>query len=411
MFEFHLKEHDPADRVLRVLIVTESFLPQVNGVTNSVCRVLEQLQALGHTADVIAPTGPDFYAGATIHRVRGVDLPGYDGFSLGLASWRQMRNIIKQLAPDVLHVASPVILGYAAIRAANSLQIPVVSIYQTDMVGLAYQYRMRGAATLVQHRMRRMHMQSDLNLVPSMASFDQLEDLGIPRLRFWPRGIDTTRFTPDNRDEALHSQLRRKSGHPEPAGGEVLVGYVGRLAKEKDLHHLLHLQDIPGIRLVMIGDGPEQEDLQRLLPDALFVGAKYDDELTTLIATLDIFIHPGAKETFCQAVQEGLASGVPAVGPAAGGLKDRICHGVNGLHYDHQDVAGMRAAVARLAGDATLRHRMGTVAREAIMDRSWGKVTEQLISHYRDAIAASNPTIHTFAPSAARMGGSHYAGV
>ena len=404
MIQPHPAHDAPTVPRLHVLIVTESFLPQVNGVTNSVCRVWEQLHNHGHTADVIAPTGPDYYAGAAVHRVRGVDLPGYDGFTLGLSTQRRMRSLIEQLAPDVIHVASPFVLGYAAIRAAKSLQIPVVSIYQTDMVGLAQRYRMRGAEAFVQHRIRRIHMQSDLTLAPSTASLDQLEHLGIPRLRFWPRGIDTKRFTPDKRDSALHTELTNSLRNSGSADREVLVGYVGRLAKEKDLHHLEHLQSIPGIRLVMIGDGPEQAYLQQLLPDARFLGAKYDDELATLMATLDIFIHPGANETFCQAVQEALASGVPAVGPAAGGLKDRISHGLNGLHYAPEDLDGMRAAVTQLAGDATLRHQMGAVARDAVLDRSWSSVAEMLFCHYRVAIAASDAHSPSLAPAAVEIG-------
>ncbi|WP_150460296.1 glycosyltransferase family 4 protein [Nesterenkonia ebinurensis] len=388
-------EPPAADAPLRVLVVTESFLPQINGVTNSVCRVLEHLQQRGHTAAAIAPTGPEQYAGAEIHRVGGLDLPGYDGFTVGMATRRRLRGLMDQFRPDVVHVASPFVLGYAAVRAANSMQIPVLSIYQTDVVGFARRYRMRATEALIRHRLRRIHIQSDLTLAPSTASIEQLEELGIPRLRFWPRGIDTARFAPQKRSDSLRTRLLAQSGAADTAG-EVLVGYVGRLAKEKDLDHLQTISGTPGIRLVLVGDGPRRDHLEALLPEALFLGELHGEQLAEIVASLDVFVHTGAGETFCQAVQEALASGVPAVGPSAGGLKDRIEHGTNGLHYTPGSLEELCAVVRRLAHDTALRRTMGTAAREALTTRSWEAMNDLLIEHYRDAItgAQGGPTVH-----------------
>lgn len=390
---------------LRVLVVSESFLPQTNGVTNSVCRVLEHLQQRGHTAAVIAPTGPALYAGAEVHRVGGLDLPGYDGFTVGLATRRRLRGLMAQFRPDVVHVASPFVLGYAAVRAANSMQIPVVSIYQTDVVGFARRYRMRATETLIKHRLRRIHVQSDLTLAPSAASIEQLEELGIPRLRFWPRGIDTERFAPQKRSESLRAGLLQTSG--ADVSGAILVGYAGRLAKEKDLHHLRALSGIPGIRLVLVGEGPEREHLEGLLPEALFLGELHGEQLAETVASLDVFVHTGAEETFCQAVQEALASGVPAVGPSAGGLRDRIAHGVNGLHYTPANLEELRTAVRWLTDDAALRNKMGAAARQALTSRSWSAVNDLLIEHYRDAVTGVQQNSAAEADSAYRRKGLH----
>lgn len=387
MLQTHPREDGSAHHSLRVLIVTESFLPQINGVTNSVLRVLEHLQQRGHHADVIAPTGPEHYAGAVIHRVGGLDLPGYDGFTVGLATRRRLRTLMEQLQPDVVHVASPFVLGYAAVRAANSLQIPVVSIYQTDVLGFARRYRMRATEGLIKHRLRRIHFRSDLTLAPSTASIEQLQDLGVPRLRYWPRGIDIRRFAPERRSEELRLDLLRKGS--DSADAEVLIGYVGRLAKEKDLHHLRAVQSIPGMKLLMIGEGPERDHLQRQLTEAVFLGARHGEELAEIMASLDIFVHTGAEETFCQAVQEALASGVPVIGPNSGGLKDRIQHGLNGLHYAPRDTAGLLAAVEELIGNPGRRREMGTSAAAQLQNRSWTAVNDLLIEHYLDAIAGA----------------------
>lgn len=385
MLESHPEEHRPGHDSPRVLIVTESFLPQINGVTNSVLRVLEHLQMRGCRADVIAPTGPDHYAGASIHRIGGVDLPGYNGFTLGLATRRRLQELMQRLKPDVVHVSSPFLLGYAAVRAANNLQIPVVSIYQTDMVGFARRYRLGAAETLIKHRIRRIHIRSDLTLAPSTASIEQLEDLGVPRLRFWPRGIDTRRFAPERRSEELRRNLLGRGNGS--ADARVLIGYVGRLAKEKDLQHLQAVQGISGAKLVMIGEGPERDHLEHQLSDAVFLGAKHGEELAEIMASLDIFVHTGAEETFCQAVQEALASGVPVIGPDSGGLRDRIQHGVNGLHYAAGDTAELRTAVQELVACPGCRQEMGAWATRQLRNRSWTAVNDLLIDHYLDAIA------------------------
>ena len=390
MFTTHPKNTLTDNQTLRVLVVTESFLPQINGVTNSVCHVVEQLQTKGHTVEVIAPTGPDDYAGATVHRVNGLDLPGYSDFTLGMTTQRRIRNIMKAVQPDVVHVASPFVLGHTAIQAANNLRLPVVSIYQTDLVGLAQRYRLRGLTSFVEHRLRRIHERSILNLVPSTTSFEQLQALRIPRLRYWPRGIDVQRFRPDNRDESLHARLTSTYLLAQPQQRDVVVGYVGRLAKEKDLHHLQSLQHLPGVRVVIAGGGPEEAALKARLPLARFVGPQYGDELATLMATFDIFVHPGANETFCQAVQEAMASGVPAIGPAAGGLKDRIEHGRTGLHYRPGDFEGPSTAVEHLAADPVLRARMGHEARQTVLHRSWGHITQRLIEYYLAAMSTMN---------------------
>ena len=247
----------PAPR-LRVLVVTESFLPQVNGVTNSVRRVLEHLAAEGHEAELVAPTGPATYAGFPVTHARGASLPFYADFRIGLETRRRLRAVMERFRPDVVHVASPATLGYQAVRAARSLGIPTVAIYQTDLVGFADRYAVPGGARAMESLTRRIHLGVDRTLAPSTASIDQLRRLGIPDLARWPRGVDQELFEPGKRDEALHAELA-----PD---GEVLVGYVGRLAPEKELELLAHVDRLPGVRLVLVGGGPEEARLRQLLP-------------------------------------------------------------------------------------------------------------------------------------------------
>ena len=364
---------------LRVLVVSESFLPQVNGVTNSVRRVLEHLAAEGHVAELVAPTGPATYAGFPVTRARGACLPFYRDFRLGLETRRRLRLVMARFRPDVVHIASPATLGYQAARAAEELGIPTVAIYQTDLVGFAERYGIAGGTRAMSALTRRIHGRVDRTLAPSTASLAQLEELGVERTALWPRGVDLVAFDPARRDDELRRALL--------AGEDrLLVGYVGRLAPEKELELLAVLDRDPRYRLVIVGGGPEEERLREVLPGARFLGVLHGDELGAAYASLDIFVHTGRHETYCQSAQEALASGVPVVAPRSGGPIDVVADGVAGLLYAPGDADELAAHVRRLASDPLGRHRMALAARRSVRDRSWSAVNARLLAHYRDVV-------------------------
>ncbi|MFI6574992.1 glycosyltransferase family 4 protein [Nocardiopsis sp. NPDC050513] len=368
-------------RPLRVAIVTESFLPQVNGVTNSVCRVADLLAAEGHQAVVLAPGhGPSSYAGFPVVRLPSLPLPFYRDFAVGLPARRTMTAAIRAFAPDVVHLASPALLGLAAVEAARRWALPTVAVFQTDLAGFAGRYGLPGGEA-VWPLLRRVHSAVDRTLVPSTSTMESLADHGFPRLDLWQRGVDTARFSPEHRDEELRRRLA-----PE---GQTIVGYVGRLAKDKRVDLLTHVARLRGIRLVVVGDGPERSRLRRRLPDAVFTGQRTGDELSRLYASMDVFVHTGADETFCQAVQEALASGVPAVAPNSGGPVDLVLPEHNGLLYDPDSVRELRVAVGRLAHNGQARERMAAAARPSVAHRTWEAVGAQLVEHYRSVIAPS----------------------
>jgi phosphatidylinositol alpha 1,6-mannosyltransferase len=365
---------------LRVLVVAESFLPQVNGVTNSVRRVLDHLARRGHRADVVAPTGPDTYAGFRVHHARGTALPFYRDFRIGLETRRRLRTVMLRTRPDVVHLASPAMLGRQAARAALDLGIPTVAIYQTDLVGFAERYDVPGGARAMAALTRSVHADVDLTLAPSSASRAQLATLGVPRVALWPRGVDLEAFHPSRRSGELRRTLA-----PD---GRLLVGYVGRLAPEKELGLLAALADDPRYALVVVGGGPEEQRLRSLLPGAAFLGVRHGEDLGTAYASLDVFVHTGRHETYCQSAQEALASGVPVVAPAAGGPLDVVDDGTTGLLYEPGSVPGLVAAVDHLAADPVLRAAMGRAARRAVLGRSWDSVNDALLDHYREVVAA-----------------------
>ncbi len=373
----------PLDHRLRVLVVAESFLPQVNGVTNSVRRVLEHLAREGHEAELVAPTGPASYSGFPVHTTRGAFLPFYRDFRIGLETRARLRAEMLRFRPDVVHIASPATLGLQAARAAEELGIPSVAIYQTDLIGFAERYAKPGLGAggirAMAYLTRRIHTLVDRTLAPSTASMRQLEDLEVPRLALWPRGVDLDAFHPGLRDEGLRRQLA-----PD---GRILVGYVGRLAPEKELELLTYLSGDPRYALVVVGGGPEEGRLRRLMPDARFLGVLHGTDLGRAYASLDVFVHTGRHETYCQSAQEALASGVPVVAPRSGGPIDVVHDGVAGFLYEPGDGDDLGGYVDRLARDPEFRRRMGLAARRSVEGRSWQAVNEALVEHYRQVAA------------------------
>lgn len=363
---------------LRVAVVTESFLPTGNGVTTSVCRTLEHLARRGHDAVVVCPgPAPSTFAGA---QVIGVPSFSYRQFPVGLPSSKVMRTLAS-FAPDVVHLASPFILGSAGVTAACQLGVPSVAVFQTDVAGFARRHHasmLHGAAW---RWIRRIHEQADLTLAPSSSAMAELRTHLVPRLALWQRGVDGERFTPRRRDTPAVAELRARLA----PNGEVLVGYVGRLAAEKRVERLTALAGLDGVRLVVVGGGPQRRSLERSL-DATFLGWLDGDELADAYAALDVFVHTGTEETFGQTLQEAMASGVPVVAPACGGPLDQVAPGLNGLLYPGEDDAAMRAAVATLTGDRDQRRWMGTAARVGVERSTWEQLGDELIGHYRTVL-------------------------
>jgi phosphatidylinositol alpha 1,6-mannosyltransferase len=367
------------DDGLRVLVVAESFLPQVNGVTNSVRRVLEHLAGEGHRAELVAPTGPAEYAGFPVTRARGAHLPFYRDFRIGLETRRRLRAVMTRFRPDVVHVASPATLGYQAIKVAEELGVPSVAIYQTDLVGFAERYAIPGGAPAAAALTRTIHRRADRTLAPSSASLTQLGGLGVERVALWPRGVDVDAFAPAHVDYGLRARLAPR--------GQTIVGYVGRLAPEKELGLLAHLAHDDRYALVLVGGGPEEQRLRALLPGAHFLGVLHGEELGAAYASLDVFVHTGRHETFCQSAQEALASGVPVVAPRSGGPVDLVEDQVTGFLYSPGDGQELAAYVDRLRLQPGERRRMGRDARRSVAHRSWTSVNDALLEHYREVIA------------------------
>ena len=363
---------------MRVAVVAETFLPTVNGVSGSVLRVLEHLGRTGHEALVVAPApGPDRHGPVRVVRAPSFRPPVYRSIHVGRPG-TPVAAVLHDFAPDVVHLASPALLGLAGARAAAELGVPAVAVFQTDLAGFVGRYHLPIRPYVWRH-LRRVHGLCALTLAPSSATGWLLSRHGIAPVRRWGRGVDVEAFDPAHRSARLRRVLA-----PD---GELLVGYVGRLAPEKRLHLLGPLTRVPGVRVVVVGDGPSRASLQRRLPGATFLGFRRGAELSELYASLDVFVHPGADETFCQSVQEALASGVPVIAAAAGGPLDLVRHGETGWLWPGADPGLLRDQVASLAADPALRAEMGARARSSVLDRGWDRIGDELLGHYRSVLA------------------------
>ena len=368
---------------MRVAVVTESFLPNINGVTNSVLRVLEHLCASGDQALVIAPASenmPTEYAGHPVKAVPVIPTQNFlpTGMPMGLPQ-KRIQHLLDGFSPDVIHLASPFALGSYANKMAKKLDIPTVSIYQTDLGGFAKQYGFGIAQSSLQKILYKIHSQTDRTLAPSTAACLELHLAGVPEVYLWRRGVNTELFNPSKRSASLRDAW--KNGDQN----KIIVGFVGRLAQEKRVSDLKVLQSNPNIQLVIVGDGPHRRKLEQQLPGALFLGFKNGEELAQIYASFDLFIHPGPNETFCQAVQEALASGIPSIVPRTGGPADLVTHGRTGYVIDISDALQLNQTV-NLHHDRSDRKQMRIAARDSVSMRTWNRINNELKAHYQDVI-------------------------
>jgi phosphatidylinositol alpha 1,6-mannosyltransferase len=367
-------------RRLRVAVVTESFLPSSNPVTTQVCRVLEHLARRGHDAVVICPgPAPESFAGA---RVIGVPAFSYRRFPVGLPSSKVMRTLAG-FGPDVVHLAAPFVLGATGVTAAGQLGLPSVAVFSGELSGLARRGGADGDFSVAAWRwIRRVHQQADLTLAPDDGALGRLQAHGVPRLALWERGVDGDLFTPRRRGTAAVGALRARLA----PRGEALVGHLGRLTTRAQVERLAALGALPGVKVV-IGDSAVGA------PESVAtLGALTGTDLADAHAALDLYVQPDEFAPPTD-LQPAMSSGVPVLAPGTGRSGALIAPGLNGLLYGVHDVAGLRAAVAGLVADPEQRRWMGGAARVGTERRTWEHLGDELIGHYRAALAARRPAL------------------
>jgi phosphatidylinositol alpha 1,6-mannosyltransferase len=374
-------------RHVKVAVVTESFLPQINGVTNSVVRLLETLHDEGHQAMVIAPTTPgDEHLGYVVHRSPSFPLMR---FPVGVPH-RALQATLDEFSPDVVHVAAPFLLGRKALAVSARMGIPTVAVYQTDIAGYLQRYGVGFARPLLDRMVASAHTLATRTLAPTPLAAAHLREIGVGNVHVWGRGVDSSLFHPARRG-GPGARALRESLSPH---GEIVIGYVGRLAVEKQVARLAELFGLPGVRFVIVGDGPERARLENDFArhPVTFLGQLEGEALADAYAALDVFVHFGTEETFGQTIQEAQATGLAVVAPARGGPLHLIDDGRTGFLTGHGTHRTAKSVVAELVGDAALRARLGESARRSVRGRTWSAINRELLDHYHSVIGADELT-------------------
>lgn len=354
-------------------MAAESFFPRSNGVANSVLKTSHFLKSNGHEVLILAQgEGPRIVNGQRVIRIPSLSFNKFATVDFPMVSQSKLESTIDGFGPDVIHLASPFFLGDQVRKAANYLGIPVVAVYQTDVSGFASFYKLSALKIYGDAKIKKIHSNSDLNLVPSSASEIYLRGLGVSNIKRWTRGVDEIAFNPLWRSEEL-----RKSW-----GSRLKIGYVGRLAPEKQVEKLVTLSNI-NADLIVIGDGPSKKYLETKLPKAIFTGHLNGEDLSKAMASLDLLVTTGENETFCQVVQEGMACGLPVIAPQSGGPTDLIDDGIDGFLIPLEEKDGIEKRIKILLDSPEMLRGMANYALNKVKGKTWESVSREITLHYQ----------------------------
>jgi glycosyltransferase involved in cell wall biosynthesis len=350
---------------MRYAIVTETYLPEINGVALTVQAKEQGLRLRGHEVEVIRPRqSRGQQAAAHELLVPGLPIPGYPSMRFGLPALRTLRRHWEAQRPDAIYIATEGPLGWSALRTARKMGIAVGTGFHTRFDEYTRDYGVGFLQPLALGWMRRFHNASDATLVPTCELADFLRSERFSDVMHLPRAVDTRRFDPVRRSAGL----RASWGLGEH---DLAVVYLGRIAAEKNLPLAIRaFREIetrrPDAKFVWVGEGPELAGIRAVNPDFVYCGLRRDDDLAAHFASTDLFLFPSHSETFGNVTLEAMASGVATVAFRYGAAKEHMVDGEHGATIEGQDDDAFVAAALRIACDDDLRHAMGTAAREAV---------------------------------------------
>jgi glycosyltransferase involved in cell wall biosynthesis len=373
---------------MRISFVSDTYLPEVNGVTTVLATMRAGLLARGHAVQVIAPgyDGPSPDEAGVVRRW-SMRFPPYPAIRLSLPFGGAVGRALDAFAPDLVHVVTEGPLGTVGRRAALARGLPLVTSFHTDFPRYAARYLGGWAARPVRAYLRRFHAPAFVTQTPSQTTRDELATYGFGRPVVWGRGVDTRQFRPERRDEARRAALGASDGCP-------LVLHVSRLAVEKDVGTLVaafqraHAQLGDAARFVVAGDGPEAGMVRAALPFATHYGFIDRERLADLYADSDLFVFPSPTETCGLVVLEAMAAGTPVITSDQGGVLENVRHAINGVMVPAGDAGRFADATVELVRSAPARAAMGSAARAFAVARDWECELDALEPMYRDAIAA-----------------------
>lgn len=355
---------------LRIALVTETYPPEINGVAMSVKHFADGLRERGHALQLVRPRQADDSERGQAHEIltRAVRIPRYPHLQMGLCSSRRLSNCWREQWPDVVHIATEGPLGFAALRAARKLGVPVSSSFHTNFHAYSRHYGIGWLQPSVLRYLRHFHNRADATMVPTQAMQIRLAHAGFERLHTVARGVDTQLFSPARRDAALRAEWGLDDDTPA-------VLYVGRLAGEKRTDLAVRAFEalqarVPAATMIWVGDGPLRARLEASLPTHIFCGVKTGVALARHYASADVFIFPSMTETWGNVVPEAMASGLAVLAFDYAAAHENVRSGENGLLVPFGDEQAFVTGAVRLA-DSELARELGARAAQTARGIDW----------------------------------------
>lgn len=386
---------------LRVLYCTDTYPPQVNGVSVVASLSVDGLSFRGWQCGVVSPRYPTnwhdpfrradvAYSRTYLTTLPSVPLPGYPDIRLSLPRRSQVEEAIRAVRPHIVHAQTEFVIGRMGAQAALRAGIPLVTSYHTDFGRYAAAYGVPAIEGLVSRSLARFHRAAARTYTPGGPAAEDLRRMGVANVEVWGRGVDLEIFSPDRRTDSVRSTLG--------LDGAFVFLHVGRLAAEKGVERILAAFALArerlaprSVRLVIAGSGPRKDSLQAAAPpDTHFLGhLDRSTALPALYASADAFLFASHTETLGLVVLEAMASGLPVVAAPMGGVADHLRHDVNGLAYAGGDVPAFADALVRVVQDDLLHRRLSGGARRTALGLSWENEMDRLDASYREVIAGS----------------------
>jgi glycosyltransferase involved in cell wall biosynthesis len=377
---------------LRLALFCDSYLPQLNGVSLLLERLVDAVRDRGGAVRVFTTTDPNATLDTEIRRWPSVPFWLYPEHRLALPTQTSIRRELDEWRPTIIHAASPFGLGLAARRAARTLGIPFVSSYHTSWSAYTKFYGLGFLSDFAWRYLRWFHNGGDRTYAPTEATRKELESHGVTHTAIWSRGVDTVRFSPAHRSNTLRARLGASEN-------TVVCAYVGRLGAEKGLDvamegmHRVVARAGANVVFAIAGDGPYEAECRRLAPPGtIFMGRLSGRELSEFYASADVFTFPSATDTFGNVILEAMASGLPVIGADVGPTRELLSN-TRGLTFPQSSAEAFGDQVLALVLD---RARRTTLARDALAfarTRTWDAIFDELFADYARITGSSTAAV------------------